>query len=146
MQQVRLIYVSVMTEECDTLALQEILGVSRINNAQKNITGVLCYDPAFFLQCLEGPREAVNELYSHIASDSRHKNVTLLEYADVEERLFGDWTMAFLSTTTMDRKTLDKYSVKGKFNPYALNAEQARNFLMEVVEEHHHHLAEQRQT
>lgn len=141
---VRLIYVSNMTDACDTEALQEILRVSRLNNPSKGITGVLCYDPAFFLQCLEGPRENVNELYSAIAADPRHKNVTLLEYVDTEERLFGDWFMAFLSTDILDKKLLSKYTSTGKFTPYSLDGEQARNFLIEIVENKKAHLEEQK--
>lgn len=143
MQMVRLIYVSIMTDACDTVALQNILAVSRKNNAQKDISGVLCYDPSFFMQCLEGPRDAVNEIYSNIAADNRHKNLMLLEYSDIEERLFGDWTMAFLSADILDKETLEKYSHKSKFNPYMLNAEQARSFLVEVVEQKRHFLAKQ---
>jgi hypothetical protein len=144
MHKVRLIYVSVMTDVCDTEALQQILSVSRKNNTGKGITGVLCYGPAFFLQCIEGPRDHVNEVYSNIASDPRHKNVTLLEYADVEESTFGDWSMAFLSMDVLDKEILKKYSITGKFNPYALNAEQIRNFLIEVVEHKRAYLATQR--
>ena len=89
-QLVRLIYVSVMTEACDTEALENILSVSRINNEKNNITGMLCYDPTYFLQALEGPREAINHLYTNISRDMRHQYLTLLEYTDIEQRTFGD--------------------------------------------------------
>jgi len=55
MNQVRLTYVSRMTESCDMEAVEEILRVSRPQNAARGITGMLCYDPQYFLQCLEGP-------------------------------------------------------------------------------------------
>ena len=67
MKKVRLIYVSRMTEACDTKALQDILDASQKNNAERGICGVLCYDPLFFMQCLEGERDAVNEIYARIA-------------------------------------------------------------------------------
>ena len=141
MQIVRLIYVSVMTGDCDTEALENILKVSRRKNAAQDITGVLCYDPSFFLQCLEGPRDAVNKLYTAINRDLRHKNVTLLEYADVQERIFGDWYMGFLPCGVLDKKILDKYATSGgKFNPFALNAKQAREFLLEVVNRKREHM------
>ncbi len=136
MQMVRLIYVSVMTDACDTEALEEILRGSRENNNKKEITGMLCYDPAFFLQCLEGPREAVNELYATIAADGRHKNVTILEYTDVEERLFANWCMAFVSASTIKKEILDNFSKgKGNFNPFALNGSDAQQFLATVAAE-----------
>ncbi len=134
MHQVRLIYASVMTEACDTEALFEILKESRANNAANKVTGILCYDPAYFLQCLEGPREAVNALYAAINNDPRHKNVTLLEYADMGDRIFGDWSMGFLPSGILEKDLLPKYADGGAFNPFALSAEQARAFLIEVVE------------
>lgn len=133
-QLVRLIYVSVMTEACDTEALENILKVSRANNAKHGITGVLCYDLAYFLQSLEGPKSAVNELYTNISRDKRHQYLTLLEYADIEERIFGEWSMGFIYGSTVDKELLDKYSFGGgKFNPFVLNGKQVRNFLLDAL-------------
>lgn len=143
---VRLIYVSRMTQECDTDALRQILDVSRKKNAAKDITGVLCYDPMFFMQCLEGPSEAVNELYTDIARDARHTQVTLLEYCDTDRRDFADWSMAFLLTGDLDPATLRKYSDRGKFNPFALTSQQARSFLVEIVTQKRERLADQTKT
>lgn len=134
MHMVRLIYVSTMTEACDTKALQDILSASKKNNAERGISGVLCYDPAFFMQCLEGPRDGVNEIYARITADNRHKNITLLEYTEIEARLFENWTMGFLRPDILDKETLAKYSATGRVNPHSLNAEQARNFLLDMVE------------
>ena len=135
MHMVRLIYVSTMTDACDTEALQDILSASKKNNAERGISGVLCYDPAFFMQCLEGPRDAVNEIYSRITSDERHKNITLLEYTEVDRRLFENWSMGFLRPNIFDKETLAKYTTTGRVNPHALKAEQARNFLLDLVEQ-----------
>lgn len=133
-QLVRLIYVSVMTEACDTEALENILKISRDNNTKKGITGVLCYDPSFFLQCIEGPREIINQLYTNISRDSRHQYLTILEYADVTVRIFGDWSMGFLPSSVLDQGLLEKYAPNStKFNPYILNGKQVRNFLLDVV-------------
>lgn len=134
MKFVRLIYVSTMTEACDTAALQAILSSSQRNNSELGISGVLCYDPAFFMQCLEGPRDAVNEIYSRIYQDPRHKNITLLEYAETDERLFDNWTMGFLRADMLDAALLEKYGTKGRVNPRTLSAEQARDFLLDVAE------------
>lgn len=134
---VRLIYVSIMTVACDTEALENILKVSRINNKKRNITGFLCYDPAFFMQCIEGPREAINGLYTDISRDKRHTNLTLLEYVDVDKRLFGDWEMGFIPTNNIDKVVLEKYATSGgRFNPFTLNGEKAREFLLDVVKLH----------
>lgn len=131
---VRLIYVSIMTVDCDTQALEDILKVSRANNAKRLITGMLCYDPAFFMQCIEGPREAINGLYTEISRDKRHMNLTLLEYVDVSQRLFGDWSMGFIPSGQIDKIVLEKYATSGgRFNPFALSGKQARDFLIDVA-------------
>lgn len=136
MHNVRLIYVSKMTEACDTEALQDILSTSQENNEERGISGVLCYDPTFFMQVLEGPRDAINETYSRIAADTRHKDLTLLEYVEVEERLFGDWTMTFIRPDILDPETRKKFSVRDHINPFVLSADQAREFLLALVEAH----------
>ena len=131
---VRLIYVSIMTADCNTEALENILKVSRENNSKRQITGMLCYDPAFFMQCIEGPREFINGLYTSISRDKRHMNLTLLEYQDVKERLFGDWSMGFVPSGAIDKVILEKCATSGgRFNPFALSGQQARQFLIDVT-------------
>ena len=144
MQMVRLIYVSRMTEECDILAIQQILDVARKKNQALGITGVLCYDPSFFLQCLEGSRTAVNELYADIQQDGRHRDVVLLEYCDAEQRLFAGWSMAFLKTQDASREVLEKYTGGRKFDPYCLTSGQVRDLLVELVATAHDRLSKQR--
>ncbi len=135
MQLSRLIYVSAMTPDCDTKALLDILRQSRLNNEANDITGVLCYDPAYFFQCVEGPREAVDKLFNALKRDSRHKRITVLAHTDVEERHFGEWSMGFLPGSAVDKDLMRKYSSsKGRFDPFTLNADQAFEFLVDLVE------------
>lgn len=143
MSLVRLIYVSRMTEECDMTAIQDILKMARRRNPACNITGMLCYDPKFFMQCLEGPKDAVNQLYGDIARDSRHAQVTLLEYHEIEKRTFGDWSMAFVQASELDAKTLRKYGSRGKFDPFTLSPEQARDLVLEIVKQKREQLENQ---
>ena len=144
MNMARLIYVSRMTDECDMESIQGILNVSREKNAAAQITGILCYDPVFFLQCLEGPKNAVNELYNHILRDDRHTDVVLLEYADIEERTFGSWSMGFLKSSEVDRETVSAYTKGSKFDPYLLTGEQARDFLVTIAAQERKRLEAQR--
>jgi hypothetical protein len=130
-----------MTEACNMNAIQEILKVSRTKNAAHNITGMLCYDPKFFMQCLEGPKGVVNELYGDIVRDSRHTQITLLEYQDIEERTFGDWSMAFVRAKDLDAPVLRKFAGRG--NPFALSSEQARDLVMEIVKQKREQMQDQ---
>jgi Sensors of blue-light using FAD len=143
MQLVRLIYVSRMTEDCDMSGIQKILEVSRKKNRAQDITGVLCYDPAFFLQCLEGPRAAVNSLYASIVQDPRHRDVLLLGYCDAESREFAEWSMAFLATRDLDSQALAQYAGGGKLDPYALSAKQAHDLLAGIVAQERERLTAQ---
>ena len=144
MDLVRLIYASAMTEECDTSALQRILDVSHARNTKRKITGMLCYDPSYFLQCLEGSRESVNTLFADIARDTRHKRVTLLEYTTIGEREFGAWSMAFVPVSAVDRHVFEKYRHGARFNPFELSSEDAHELLAEVASHGSRMMARQR--
>jgi len=145
MSLVRLIYVSRIAETCDMEEIEKILKVSRRKNAERDITGMLCYDPTFFMQCLEGPKDAVNELYADIARDGRHTRVTLLEYRDIEDRVFPEWTMAFVRACDLEPRMLRKYNCRGKFDPFALNPEQARDLVIEILKHKQEQLEEQKE-
>ena len=76
-------------------SLTNIFDASQKNNPEKGITGCLLIGSNSFLQFLEGPILAVEELYSKIKMDSRHKNVKKLHDKSIEEKLFSSWSMKF---------------------------------------------------
>ena len=76
---VRLTYASRLKKPLGHAALENIMNVSRRNNRKLGVTGALCSSPRGFLQILQGPAEAVNELYNRIVRDPRHSQVPLLE-------------------------------------------------------------------
>ncbi len=132
---VRLIYVSRLAVGFGPNDVIKILDVSEQNNQKLGITGALCYDPRSFLQCLEGPRDQVNKLYNTIIRDERHTDVTLLYYADVEERAFGEWSMAYVRSDELTGQLILRFGDSKRFDPYAFSAKQAVRFLNAVVEE-----------
>ena len=68
------------------------------NNEKTGITGVLMVSGHLFFQVIEGPAEAVDNLYKLILTDKRHTHILLLgEEPDVAERLFPDWAMKVVS-------------------------------------------------
>ena len=93
---VRLLYASRATGEIDDALVASILERSRGYNMEHGITGIPCTytEGSVFLQVLEGGRAAVNKLYASIVCDPRHREVTLLDYAEVPERRFASWRMA----------------------------------------------------
>lgn len=75
--------------------LESILTCARANNARDGITGVLLYARSMVMQYIEGPREKVEAAFARIKSDPRHHNVQVLASAEVRERRFPHWKMAF---------------------------------------------------
>ncbi|OAN67182.1 BLUF domain-containing protein [Sphingomonas sp. TDK1] len=73
---------------------QDILTISRRNNARDRITGLLYADAGRFLQALEGPEDAVEAAYARIRQDPRHGAIVLLSRQVVDRRAFGHWEMA----------------------------------------------------
>ncbi|MFZ5562457.1 MAG: BLUF domain-containing protein [Thermodesulfobacteriota bacterium] len=132
---VRLIYTSELTETCDLKSLRQILKIARERNQNLAVTGVLCYDPQYFLQWLEGPRDHVNNLYLSIIKDPRHTRVTLLDYREVSQRVFEKWSMAYLSMNDVDKAICFKYSSGLQFNPFEMSADSAAGFITALAGE-----------
>ena len=117
---VRLVYAS-RSVDATPAAIESILAQSREYNPANGISGVLCYGAGVFLQCIEGGRAQVNELYSHIVGDKRHRDVTLLHYEEILERRFGGWSMGQVNISKSNHTQLLKYSEKPELDPYALS-------------------------
>jgi hypothetical protein len=117
---VRLLYAS-RAVDAGPEAIEAILAQSREFNPANGITGVLCYGNGVFLQCLEGGRDEVNELYRRIVGDARHRDVTLLQYEEILERRFGGWSMGQVNLSKSNQAQLLKYSERLELDPYALS-------------------------
>ena len=90
----QVIYVSERTD-FSANSLTNIFDTSQKNNPEEGITGCLLIGSNSFLQFLEGPSLAVEELYSKITVDHRHKNVKKLHDQSMKEKLFSSWSMKF---------------------------------------------------
>ena len=51
----------------------------------------------WFVQALEGDESVVRGLYERISEDPRHEDVTVIESAPVDGRVFSRWAMAQVS-------------------------------------------------
>ena len=140
---VRLTYASRLKKPLGHAALENIMNVSRRNNRKLGVTGALCSSPRGFLQILEGPANAVNELYNRIVRDTRHSAVTLLEYAPIPYRDFANWSMAYVRADEIAHVLLRKFSTRHVFDPFEMGPVQARGFLMAVAQERADFLAKQ---
>ena len=81
--------------------LRRVLESAQRRNARADITGVLRYDGAYFLQVLEGPRAAVEATMERIRRDPRHTDIRLLHAGPLEQRDFADWSMVLVTEKEM---------------------------------------------
>lgn len=94
-----LIYVSRAVAHMSGQALNELLKKSRDFNRSVGITGCLIYQDGFFMQMLEGTREAVFSLYEKIKTDPLHCEVGLVIEAHTRHRVFINWSMGLRDLT-----------------------------------------------
>jgi hypothetical protein len=94
-QLVSAVYVSSAVRLMPEEEILEILRAARKRNEGLGITGMLLYRGGNFLQVLEGPAAAVDQLIDKIKKDPRHRGVILMSRKAIEGRQFGDWQMAF---------------------------------------------------
>jgi hypothetical protein len=117
--EVRLLYVSHAFGPQTTTMTTSILLQAQANNPVQGITGVLCQGQGFFLQVLEGERGRVNALYRRLCADKRHQRVELLHFEEIQERQFGQWSMALIHLSVDDPQVkmqdpeFDPYSASG---------------------------------
>jgi len=114
----RILYSSSASPGVDRDELEEILLVSRRNNAAAGLTGMLLHHPATalypatFLQVLEGERGVLEAAYEKIALDPRHSDVKLLSSQPAEDRQFENWSMGLEYVTDEDlRRVLPGFSL-----------------------------------
>lgn len=115
---VRLLYCS-RAVDSSAGAVEAILASARQHNPVSGITGILCYGDGVFLQCIEGGRMQVSELFGTIQRDARHKDVALLHFEEIGERRFGGWSMGQVNISKLNHATLLKYSERAELDPYA---------------------------
>lgn len=130
MRLVRLIYTSKINDGTDPSELARIHDTALRNNAKNGITGILAFGNDHFLQVLEGGRVAVNQVYAKIANDPRHKNALLLEYSEIVERDFDQWSMKLVMLTGQKKVLLRKFSTSDDFDTYKLSGESAYRLLL----------------
>ncbi|MFC6224527.1 BLUF domain-containing protein [Hymenobacter artigasi] len=101
----QVLYRSRATAPLSEEALGQLLHTARRFNVEHRISGMLLYGAGHFVQVLEGPEEAVRDLYAAIQQDARHTQVVTVSAGPTAERHFAGWSMAFgrVATSDLDR-------------------------------------------
>lgn len=126
-------YASAGTVDFSDEDLVELLAKSRRNNAAAGISGMLLYHEGSFLQVLEGPEEAVENLYERICKDTRHSEAILLFRREHDHRQFDNWTMGFHRVSSEFSKQppgLNEFLATGVTTITDRDAEKVRNILL----------------
>lgn len=92
----------IYTSHCKYLApdvIESIIVAAHKNNQEFDISGVLVLIDHTFFQVLEGPKDAITDLFEIIKQDRRHERVERLSIQPITERAFPDWTMGYLEKT-----------------------------------------------
>jgi hypothetical protein len=132
---VRLLYASRAVDGIDQAFLKSIQEQSRASNLEHGITGILCAHPqgGVFIQVLEGGREPVNRLFGNIVRDQRHADVTILDYAEIEERRFAGWRMGNVDLNKVNLSSILRYSEKSELDPFSMSGPSALALLEELA-------------
>ena len=84
--------------------MERIFRVSVIRNAQAGITGALGFSQLTYLQLLEGPPAAIDELMKTLEADLRHRDIIVLLRGPAERRLVPNWAMARVNLAQLTPK------------------------------------------
>ena len=121
--------------EINDLGDSGILGMLeeiQARTSESEVTGMLLMTRRYFMQYLEGPRPAVNAAYGRIIADTRHRNPTLLEASDIDERLFSSWLMDYSRGNARLRQVLLNYTPTSHFVPSVLGSAAAVNLMSDI--------------
>lgn len=90
---IRLAYTSTFRPHITDADIDGITEKAAAFNRRHSITGILAVEGERVCQILEGPREAVEQLFESIQRDQRHYGVVELDVSTIENPAFEDWGM-----------------------------------------------------
>lgn len=101
-----IVYISSPVPSLPVGAVDSVLRVARNNNAANDVTGLLIFNGRYFVQCIEGNKDAIQATYSKIERDRRHSELRVLFDGEITERSFPNWSMGYRQIG--DRDTLSE--------------------------------------
>jgi hypothetical protein len=92
----QLAYSSTTPRRLSRTDVLQILRSSRAYNEEHSVTGAIVYTDNSLMQVLEGPPDAVEDVYARVRTDNRHSGILPLMDMEIEARAFPDWPMGLL--------------------------------------------------
>ncbi|MBK4217269.1 BLUF domain-containing protein [Paracoccus caeni] len=90
-----LVYRSSAVDRLTETDLDDILHAARDRNQALSVTGCLHFEDGLFFQWIEGPAQAVGEVFQLIDDDPRHSDLTVLGQGPLDARRFQNWRMRY---------------------------------------------------
>ncbi len=113
--------------------IHTILAASQANNARVDVTGALMFNSGCFAQVLEGPQASVEATFERIQQDSRHSDVSLLDFSKTTQRYFPNWSMAFVGASQGDRTKFAAIANESGFDPSKMTGEHLHELLYSLT-------------
>jgi len=95
------VYVSRVAAGVESVKVDAIVADASAFNRDADLTGVLLYDGARFLQFLEGSEAALASAFERIRASSSHSDIVELGRGVLGQRLFPIWTMRWIPVEAM---------------------------------------------
>lgn len=95
-----LLYVSVARVPPEDVLL-DIVRTAERENARHGLSGMLCYSSTRYLQLLDGPRAALDGLWSGLSRDPRHRVLWVHRAPCIGRPIPTDLPMGYASTTQL---------------------------------------------
>lgn len=108
----RVLYTSIARSVPTDSELDQLIQTSIANNHRDGLTGMLAYWNLHFVQCLEGDANKIEALLARLAKDSRHCEIAVRSWLEVEARCFSDWSMHVLN---LDNENEQTYFIRRKY-------------------------------
>lgn len=127
-------YASKSTSEKQHLLedLTTILSEARNFNYKHQISGVLYYSSGYFFQYLEGELSILNLLLEKLHKDPRHHNIKVFQIKPIEQPLFPDWSMQYISRNHQIHQLCHSLGFD-KFNPHDFEQHHVDHLLQSLV-------------
>lgn len=129
----RLVYISRNEITGDDAAIrqeiEQILATAQAKNPASNVTGALMFNSGCFTQVLEGAYDEVQNTFERIQYDPRHSQVSILSFDPVAERVFTNWSMAYVGQDSEAGAKFRDITQKSGFDPKKLEGDQVFDLL-----------------
>eukprot|EP00667_Euglena_gracilis_P012731 EG_transcript_13097 len=91
----RLMYISraVDPARLTVTGIQLLALNAKVANERDEVSGFLLYTAPYFIQVVEGPPHAVEDLFRRLQEDPRHTSLTVVMDISCVSRLYADWNM-----------------------------------------------------